>query len=114
MSDQGFYQNSINTTGNAAESFSIPNTIQNNPISPTTTVVVVDTTAGEVTVDLPDALSSAGARVTVVNTTGTNAVRVGPSGTDTIDGVVGSVPVAATAYASTSVVSLGAGGWAVV
>lgn len=108
------FQRNINSDGAASESFSIPNSTQNNPITPGVTVVAADTTAGEVTVVLPEALASAGQKVTVVNTTGTNAVRVGPDGTDLIDGVNASVAVAAAAYASTTVVSLGSGGWAVV
>lgn len=112
MSDQNFFHKSINPDGNAAETFTIPNSIQNNPISSGVTVVNVDTTLGEVTVDLPDALASAGMRITVVNQTGTNAVRIGPSGTDLIDGIAASVAVAAVAYASTVVVSMGAAGWA--
>jgi hypothetical protein len=112
MSDQGFYQRSINTGSGSAQSFDIPLSVEPNQIGAATTVVDVDTTGGQVGTVLPDATSSAGSRITVVNRTGADIVRVAPGGTDTLDGGTGSIGIAATAYASLTVVSLGANGWA--
>ncbi len=111
MSDQNFFNGNINTDGVAVQAFDsiVPNA---NNIGPSTTVVDVDTDAGDIQVYLPEQVSSAGRQITVVNRTGANNVRVTPSDSDTIDGANASIPIlSGTPYLSKVFVSLGAAGW---
>lgn len=111
MSDNNFFQRSINVDGNAAESLAAAG-----DIGSASTVVAVDTTSGSFQVDLPDQVGAAGQQITVVKTVAANDLTIGVQTGDELDGVTDnttSILTAAGAYASAVFVSTGAS-WAQV
>jgi len=107
MSDQGFFQRTINTDGSAAESVTAAGSI-----SGTSDVVNANTSAGAYTVLLPDQDANAGRYVTVVNTDGTDILTVGVQSGDSLGGVVdGTSAGLAAPLDFQTFVSMGSSGW---
>jgi len=105
MSDQGMFQRNINSDGAAAQAFA-----EAGAIASTTSVAVVDTTAGDVAVSLPDQLAAAGMTITVVKLVAANILTIGVTDPlNSLDGAAdGSVDIiAGTAYGSLTFVSTG-------
>jgi hypothetical protein len=106
MSDQGFFQKSINAAGAAAQAMTATGNINGSSTS------VAVTPAALSTVSLPEQLASAGQTITVTNVDGAFIVTVAVQTGDSIGGVVdGTAALAAVALTTGVFTSLGAGGW---
>ena len=108
MSDNNFFQRSINVDGNSSQSVSAAGDIGSG-----TTVVAADTTAAAYTVSLPDQVGAAGQ--TITEWLGQIGDRAQPQTGDSMAGVVDATAAiaAGTAYASLTFVSTGSS-WASV
>jgi len=111
MSDQGFFQRSINSEGFAGQSVTEAGNIAGTASVVTATTVV----ATPYTILLPDQVANAGRTVTVVNVTGSAILTVGVQSGDSLDGIVdGDSAGLAVALAFQTFVSMGSAGWLII
>jgi hypothetical protein len=94
MADQNHFERSINAASAGAQALDADGNI-----APTTTVVTVDSTSGDVSVLLPAQLAAAGAQITVVKTVAANNVIVKPQTGESLGGVVDNTDTLATGTA---------------
>ena len=107
MSDQGFYQRTINLgSGGSVEYFT-----EDGSASSNVSVMIADTTIVYIPL-LPDSVVTAGQTVVVVHIGGPNDLRVGVQPGQYLNGVlVGSVLIGIPDYSFGVFASLGADGW---
>lgn len=75
--------------------------------------LVVDTTSGNATVNLPTAASVIGRRFTVIKSVAANAIDVTPNGTDTINGVNAAESIT-DRWAVLELLSIASGKWVIL
>jgi len=108
MSDQGFFQRSINSEGFAGQSVT-----ETGDIAGTASVVTATVTAASpYKISLPDQVANAGRTVTVVNVNGGDILTVGVQLGDSLGGMVDAVSAGlAVALDFQVFVSMGSDGW---
>lgn len=94
MADQNHFEKSINAASVGAQALSA-----DGDISSTSTVVTVDSTAGDVSVNLPGQAAAAGSQITVVKLVSANNVIVKVQSGDSLGGVVDATDTLATGTA---------------
>jgi len=97
MSDDNFFNKSINEAAGSGFAGSFDTTGVLNPIAPALSAGTsyINASSAPVSAVLPPASVGAGVAVTLAVADVTSAVSVAPDGTDTINGVAGLIPLAA-------------------
>jgi len=108
MSDQGFFQSSINVGAT-----SVLDVDSSSVLGPADTVVAVDTTGGAAFITLPPVATVKGERFTIISVDSTANVTVRPISGESVDGTPDALTVLASGvpYNSSEFVSIGTGGW---
>ncbi len=111
MSDQNFYNPSINSAGPP----SVQSFVEAGDIDDTATVAKADTSSGAYIMTLPDQILNSGRTIVAVNVGGGNTVGVGVQSGDSLNFVVDASDDIGSAVGGFAIyISAGSDGWLVI